>query len=349
MEKIIIGTRASKLALVQTKIIADGLRQNGFEIDIKEITTTGDRIKTSLAESGGKALFVKELEEALLEKKIDLAVHSLKDVPGFLPKGLTIACTPKREDARDVVIVCGPTDVGAHGRVPLPMLPQGAKLGTSSPRRRIQLQRLRPDLEIVPMRGNVDTRLKKLEAGEFDAIVLAAAGLKRLGILESEGHCEDPEKKRRGRSNLMQTVLSGDRHALRARDDILNNFHSSQHIVHFEYLETFRFIPAIGQGTLALETRENDQALIRVLQKLFNDEETWIATEAERALLQAIGGDCHTPVGAYARVQGDEILLNAFLAGAKGEKFFSVQKKGKKSKAKELGKEAGEKLIRHLC
>jgi hydroxymethylbilane synthase len=186
---IIIGSRGSKLALWQASWVKDQLTAAGDEIAIEIITTTGDKLQSfpterplppslaqTVAEAGTKGLFIKEIEEALLAGKVDLAVHSLKDLPSILPEGLMLAAVPPREDARDVFIAAG-------GR-PFEQLQEGARVGTSSPRRQTQLRRLRPDLELIAMRGNLDTRLRKLERGDCDALVLAAAGVHRLGLRE---------------------------------------------------------------------------------------------------------------------------------------------------------------------
>lgn len=176
MRKIIVGSRRSKLALTQTNWFIDQLKQAGvpFEFEVKEIVTKGDRIlDVQLSKVGGKGLFVKEIEQALFDKEIDFAVHSMKDMPAVLPEGLVIGCIPKREDPRDAFI--------SKGHVKFADLPQGATVGTSSLRRSAQLLKARPDLNIKWIRGNVDTRLNKLETEDYDAIILAAAGLKRLG------------------------------------------------------------------------------------------------------------------------------------------------------------------------
>lgn len=176
VRKIIVGSRKSKLALTQTNWFINELRASGapFEFEVKEIVTKGDRIlDVQLSKVGGKGLFVKEIEQALYDKEIDFAVHSMKDMPAVLPEGLVIGCIPAREDARDAFI--------SKGHVKFADLPQGAIVGTSSLRRSAQLLQVRPDLEIKWIRGNVDTRLAKLETEEYDAIILAAAGLKRLG------------------------------------------------------------------------------------------------------------------------------------------------------------------------
>ena len=176
MRKIIVGSRRSKLALTQTNWFISELKNAGvpFEFEVKEIVTKGDRIlDVQLSKVGGKGLFVKEIEQALYDKEIDFAVHSMKDMPAVLPEGLVIGCIPPREDARDAFI--------SNGHVKFADLPKGAVVGTSSLRRGAQLLQARPDLEIKWIRGNVETRLAKLESEGFDAIILAAAGLKRLG------------------------------------------------------------------------------------------------------------------------------------------------------------------------
>lgn len=179
MRKIIVGSRRSKLALTQTNWVIAQLKKldPSFDFEVKEIVTKGDRIlDVTLSKVGGKGLFVKEIEQAMLDKEIDMAVHSMKDMPAVLPEGLTIGCIPHREDHRDVLI--------SKDNVPFNQLKQGAVIGTSSLRRSAQLLAKRPDLEIKWIRGNIDTRVEKLKNGEYDAIVLAAAGLKRLGWAE---------------------------------------------------------------------------------------------------------------------------------------------------------------------
>jgi hydroxymethylbilane synthase len=177
MAALRIGSRGSQLALWQANHIAALLRENGHHVELEIIRTTGDKITdVALAKVGTKGMFTKEIEEALAEGRVDLAVHSLKDLPTEVPPGFELAAITRREDPRDVLLAL------AHHS--LTHLPQGARVGTSSLRRQAQLRALRPDLELLPLRGNVDTRLRKLESGEFDAIILAAAGLRRLGRTE---------------------------------------------------------------------------------------------------------------------------------------------------------------------
>ncbi|MFH0799618.1 MAG: hydroxymethylbilane synthase [Pseudomonadota bacterium] len=170
--KIIIGTRGSSLALAQARSVGRMLEAAGARVEITEIKTSGDKASAPLAELGGKGLFVKEIDEALLSGRIDVAVHSMKDVPGIMPEGIEIAAVPEREDARDAFV--------SRKSDSLSLLPMGARVGTSSPRRRALLLKMRGDLDVVPMSGNVETRLKKLEKGEADAVILAVAGLRRL-------------------------------------------------------------------------------------------------------------------------------------------------------------------------
>ncbi|MCA1295831.1 hydroxymethylbilane synthase [Paenibacillus sp. alder61] len=249
---IVVGTRQSQLALTQTGQVIDGLkaicRDRGlpYDFEIKKIITKGDRIlDVTLSKVGGKGLFVKEIEQAMLDGEIDLAVHSMKDMPSELPEGLINGAVPKRVDPRDALISKG-------GRA-LDELPQGAKVGTSSLRRSSQLSAYRPDLVLEPIRGNIDSRLRKLETEGFDAIILAAAGLFRMGW----------------------------------EDKIT------------AYLPTEVCLPAVGQGALGIECRENDKE-VRELLALINDPETALTVAAERRFLGVLGGSCQVPVGAYA-------------------------------------------------
>jgi hydroxymethylbilane synthase len=256
------ATRRSALALAQCRALVARLQAAHPSLEMYELTvvTSGDRIQDRpLTEIGGKGLFVKEIEEALLDRRADFAVHSMKDVPAVLPPGLTIAAIPAREDAADVLVA------PRHGT--LQALPAGARLGTSSLRRQLALQRARPDLEVVALRGNVDTRLRKVDAGECDAIVLARAGLVRLGL---EGRA---------------TQVLGPELCL----------------------------PAPGQGALGVECRADDGNVRRLLE-VIHDPEAALCVSAERAVLSAVGGDCKTPLGAYAERQDDRLRLRAFVA-----------------------------------
>jgi hydroxymethylbilane synthase len=232
-----LGTRASALALVQAESVADALRAAGAEVEIVTVTTLGDRG----AAVPDKSRWVSELERALIEGRVDVAVHSAKDVPTELPDGLELVAAPARADARDAI--CGAA--GLHA------LPAGARIGTASLRRTAQIRATRPDLEVVQLRGNVDTRLRKLADGQVQALVLALAGLRRLG-----------------RGSQVTAIVD-------------------------------EFVPAAGQGALALEARagELDAAVLAPV----NDPDTMRCLTAERTLVHALGASCHTPVGAHAR------------------------------------------------
>lgn len=260
-----IGTRGSPLALAQTNIVIQQLQVvcPSLVFQVVPIKTTGDIITDrSLADIGGKALFAKEIEQALINKEIDFAVHSLKDLETSLPEALQICCVLAREDPFDVLI--------SHNSLSISGLANGATVGTCSPRRAAQLCFYRPDLNIVPMRGNVGTRLSKLVKGDVDAIILALAGLKRLEIWENSTI--------KGYNDLQAIVLSAD-----------------------------EMLPAVGQGALAIECRRNDVDVKSLLQKI-NDPVTEICTRAERAMLFELGGDCRTPVGGYAVFKNERVL-----------------------------------------
>ena len=243
--------------------MAEALRAAGAQAEIVPITTSGDR---ATAPPGDKSRFVKEIDEALLSGEVDVAVHSAKDVPARLPDGLVFAAVPPGEDPRDAL-------VGAAG--PIAELPTGARIGTSSLRRRAQLLAHNPGLDVLPLRGNVDTRLRKLAGGEYDAVVLAGAGLLRLGRAGEIGAELDAEE----------------------------------------------FVPAAGQGLLALETRGDGPA--RALVEALDDPGARTRLEAERALVEALEATCHTPVGAHARLDGDGIVLHAFAGLADGSEWIT--------------------------
>jgi hydroxymethylbilane synthase len=261
-----IGTRASKLALAQTEIVrAELLRlAPDLDIQIQHITTRGDTVQDRpLSEIGGNGVFVTQIEEALRAGLIDLAVHSAKDLSSRLPDDMALAAFLPRADPRDVLV--------SRDRVRLTDLPPSARVGTSSPRRACQISALRSDLVLLDIRGNVDTRLRKLDEGQYDAIVLAAAGLKRLGLAERATEWFDP------------TVM----------------------------------LPAVGQGALAIEVRAADEATVHLTARL-NDTPTATVVRAERAFLAAIGGSCSLPVGAYATLQGDWVLIRGMIGGSGG-------------------------------
>ncbi|TSI03212.1 hydroxymethylbilane synthase [Lysinibacillus sp. BW-2-10] len=291
MRKIIVGSRKSKLALTQTNWFINELKNAGvpFEFEVKEIVTKGDRIlDVQLSKVGGKGLFVKEIEQALYDKEIDFAVHSMKDMPAVLPEGLVIGCIPPREDARDAFI--------SKNHVKFMDLPKGAVVGTSSLRRSAQLLQARPDLEIKWIRGNVDTRLAKLENEDYDAIILATAGLKRLGW----------------------------------SDDVVT-----------EFLDVDLCLPAVAQGTLGIECREDDAELLAELAKL-TDKITWNEAHAERAFLAAMDGGCQVPIAGYATTNGSDITLTGLVAAPDASVIYKETVTG--TNPEELGKEVAKVL-----
>ena len=243
-----------------------------------------------LAKIGGKGLFTKELENAMLSGEIDLAVHSLKDMPTELPEGLMLAAITTRADASDAFVSLRYKSLDA--------LPQGAKVGTSSLRRRAQILKYRPDLQTIDLRGNLDTRIKKLENQEMDAIILATAGLKRLGL--------------------------------------------EQYITQILPIEIC--LPAVGQGALAIETRQADAEVLSVLEFL-NDSETSAAVTAERAYLREVQGGCQVPVGVHGEVNGDQLLLEATILKIDGTREVREQICGCCSEAEELGIKLAQKML----
>jgi hydroxymethylbilane synthase len=293
MRKIIVGSRRSKLALTQTNWVIEQLKKLGapFEFEVKEIVTKGDRIlDVTLSKVGGKGLFVKEIEQAMLDKEIDMAVHSMKDMPAVLPEGLVIGSIPFREDHRDVLI--------SKGNVPFSELKTGSVIGTSSLRRSAQLLAQRPDLEMKWIRGNIDTRIGKLETEEYDAIILAAAGLKRMGWAD-------------------ETIT--------------------------EFIDPEICVPAVGQGALSIECREDDEELLQLLEK-FASPETSAAVRAERAFLHKMEGGCQVPIAGYAHInEQQEIVLTALVGSPDGKTIIKEQVKGRNPE--EIGEQAAEKLI----
>lgn len=278
MRKIIVGSRKSKLAITQTNWVIKQLKKldSSFEFEVKEVVTKGDVVlDVTLSKVGGKGLFVKEIEQSMLDKEIDIAVHSMKDMPAELPKGLTIGCIPEREDYRDALI--------SKNHIPLKDLRKGAIIGTSSLRRGAQLLAVRPDLEIKWIRGNIDTRLNKLETEEYDAIILAAAGLARMGWTS----------------------------------DVVT-----------EFLEPEVCLPAVGQGALAIECREDDKEVLELLSKLSN-QDTTRTVYAERAFLQRMEGGCQVPIAGFAQVKEEEVSLTALVISPDGKQIYKEEVSGK--------------------
>jgi hydroxymethylbilane synthase len=285
---ITIGSRGSQLALWQARWVESQLTSFGEQCRIEIIKTTGDKVTdVPLAKVGSKGLFTKEIEEALLAGTVDVAVHSLKDMPTELPSGLTLQAIPPREDARDALVGCRLADLSENARV-----------GTSSLRRAAQLRSARPDLIIETIRGNLDTRLRKLDEGGFDAIVLAAAGLRRLGW--------------------------SDRIAELLPEDVI--------------------CPAAGQGALAVETRDDGGRAAELVRRL-DDATSRAAITAERALLRSLGGGCQVPIGAYARLDGDSLLLRAVIASPDGLNIIRGERRASGTDAERAGEDLGRELL----
>jgi hydroxymethylbilane synthase len=285
-----LGTRGSTLALAQAQSVAAALA-GAAEVEMVPIRTEGDRLaEARLAGVGGKGLFVREIEEALLRGEIDAAVHSLKDLPAEGPAGLVLAAFPRREDARDALVTRSPATVQT--------LPAGARVGTSSPRRRALLLQARPDLAVEPIRGNVDTRLRKLEGGRWVAIVLALAGLRRLGL--APGHIQplDPEL----------------------------------------------FVPAVGQGILAVQARADDRRTLATLAAV-DDAATRTCALAERAYLSRLGASCNTPVAGHARLEAGTLRLTAMVASEDGREILRAGGAAAAAEAEHLGREVADTLL----
>jgi hydroxymethylbilane synthase len=286
-----IATRASVLALAQARSVASRLEADGAQVEIVAMRTEGDRrAEARLAAIGGKGLFVREIEEALLRRDADVAVHSLKDLPAQVPAGLTLAAYPEREDPRDALISRNPGG--------LDDLPRGAVLGTSSPRRRALVLSRRPDLVVEPIRGNVDTRLRKLEAGDCDAVLLAAAGLARLGLVP--------------------------KHVAALPPDV--------------------FVPAVGQGVLAVEARADDPTTLAALLALDHAATRACAT-AERAFLARLGASCVTPMAAHARLHGERLTIDGLVAAEDGRDVLRERAEGAAGAAEALGRQVAEALL----
>lgn len=291
MRTFVVGTRKSLLATTQTNWIIERLKEvkPDLQVEVEKIVTKGDKIlDVTLSKVGGKGLFVSEIEDALLKGQIDFAVHSSKDLPSEMPEGLVIGTIPEREDPRDCLIT-------RDGRT-LEELPSGAVVGTSSLRRQAQILAQRPDLVVKPIRGNVDTRIHKLKEGQFDAIVLAVAGLKRI--------------------------------------------HYQEEIA--EILPVHVMVPAVGQGTLAVQCRADDQEMIGLLRQIWH-EPTALAYRAERAFLKCFSGGCHLPIAAYAEAEGDKVKLTGLIASPNGDRMVKGTLIGQDPE--QLGTELAKQLI----
>ena len=291
MNRLIFATRPSKLARWQTNFVMDLLQQAVPDLVCEEvvITTRGDKVLDKpLPEIGGKGLFTQELEAELLAGSVDVAVHSLKDLPVEDSPGLTVGTIPARVDPRDVVV--------CPGGYSLETLPKGAVVGTSSLRRQAQVLASRPDLKIKSIRGNVDTRIRKVEEGQYDAAIMAGAGITRLGL---DGHIA---------AWLPYSVM----------------------------------LPAPGQGALGIQCRDADERVLSILNTI-HDHDTAQSVLAERAFLQALGGGCSIPVGAYARVENETILMTGAVAATDGNKIIKVEGEGENPEG--LGSQLAEQAI----
>jgi hydroxymethylbilane synthase len=295
-----IGTRGSLLARTQTERVAAALRHAhpGLVIRTVTIRTMGDRDKSSpLANLGGTGLFTKEIEEALLRETVDVAVHSMKDLTTQLPEGLRIGGVTERADPRDALL----TPDGRRWDA----LCQGATVGTSSPRRQAQLRALRRDLQVVELRGNLETRMRRVAMGELDAAVVACAGLERMK--DAGGRAHMPE----------------------------------HGVAPFDIAE---MLPAVGQGALAVEIREDDAGTQALLDPLV-DHAALAETMAERALLRALGGGCLTPLGANARADEHAVRLTACVCALDGSEVLRAEAQGPIGEPEALGKGAAEDLL----
>ena len=296
-KKFIIGSRGSKLSLaysshVKNLLIKSHLQFDDNSIEIKIIKTSGDIFQNKrISDIGGKGVFCKQIEDELLESKIDLAVHSLKDLPTKMTDGLCVNAVVKRNDPRDAFL--------SHSDKSFKELKPESKIGTSSFRREAQLNLLRNDLEIVTMRGNIDTRITKLKNKEYDAIVLSLAGIQILNLTD--------------------------------------------HVKEIFTIE--QMLPAIGQGVIALQCKKDDQKTLNIL-KTINDKETYYCIQTERALLEAIGGDCDTAIGGLAKLSNNKIFLKSELFSNDGKKKFEFQSSGHFQEAKEIGYKVGKELLK---
>ncbi len=288
-----VGTRGSPLALAQTEEVVSRLRARFpyAVFDVVPMTTGGDRKKDAALVSLGRGAFAKDIELALLGSDVDLAIHSAKDLASELPEGLLLAACVPRQDPRDAII--------DRWAAPLAELPPGARIGTGSPRRTALLKSLRPDIEVVPIRGNVGTRVGKVGGPECDGVVIAAAGLARLGRID-EAH---------------------------------------------EIFPTETFVPDAGQGTLAVEARTGDRALLEMLRAI-DHRPTSAALEAERAFVRRIGGSCNVPVAAYASFQNDnELRVHGMVAAPDGTRVFRREVSSRTASPAEMGEELASLLM----
>ncbi len=291
MEKLIIGSRGSKLALKYAEIAKKAfLKELDIEIEIKKITTEGDLIlDRRTSEIGGKGEFIKNIEKELISKNIDIAVHSLKDVPSIKTKGLKMECFLKRNDPQEVLI--------NKENLTLDKIKKNSVIGTSSLRREFQLKHLRPDLKFKLIRGNIDTRIKKLDEDKYDSIILAKAGLVSLSI-----------------ENRISEVF-----------------------------ECKKIVPPAGQGTIVLQSRDDDDKINSILSKI-NHFETSIEAKVERKILSVLEGDCNTAAGIYANIKGKNVNIIAELFSDNGDKKFTYKDECKIEEALKIAEKAGNDL-----
>ena len=285
-----LGTRGSRLSLSQTNWVLDELKKtnSSLSFEIEKITTQGDIDTRPLFTMEQKGIFEKEIDRAVSEKRVDFAVHSMKDVPSTLDSSLTIACVPKRESVNDVLIT--------NDGFTLDSIPSGSTIGSSSLRRAVQISRKRPDLNVKPIRGNIETRIKKVTEKEIDGVVLAKAGISRLRV------------------EVKHSILSKD-----------------------------EFLPSPGQGALAIICRSDDSKTIEMLKKI-EDKNSRIEIEAERSLSEHIDSGCRFPVGAYASVKSDSLILKVGVYSMDGKKSILIEENGTIDNPSELGKKIGNKL-----
>lgn len=291
--KVKIGTRGSGLALWQAEFVKNALTQLSPEIEFEIVTikTTGDRIlDTALSKIGDKGLFTREIENALLDDEIDLAVHSLKDLPTTQPEGLAIGALTKREIPNDVLIS---KEAGS-----IVELPRNARVATGSLRRQSQLRHLRPDVEVVEMRGNVPTRIEKFLASDLDAMILAYAGIHRLGL--------------------------------------------DEHIR--QIIPVSEMIPAVGQGAVAVESRTDDDGVIKLIEGI-NEVDTHVCIMAERAFLRVLEGGCQVPIGAHAACTDNGIYLQGFVGSLDGSMVIRESISGSRENAEKLGSDLADKCL----
>lgn len=293
MNLLRIGTRKSPLAVWQAEYVRQCLLKirPQLRVELVKMHTQGDlKLDTSLAKVGGKGLFTKELEQGLLEGSIDAAVHSMKDVTVELPPGLHIGAVCVREDPRDAFV--------SNACDSLASLPRGGRVGTSSLRRESQLRHRHPQLQVLPLRGNVNTRMRKLDAGDYDALILAAAGLKRLGL---------------------QDRIRG-------------------------YLPIEHSLPAVGQGAIGIECRQDDSATQGLL-ALLDHADTAVCVRAERAMNARLQGGCQVPVAGYAELHGDRLYLRGLVGAPDGSRVIHAQASGSVQAPELVGAEVARQLL----